>query len=500
MAEQLGADELQLGLHFQRLNFEHMIVQLLVQIESYFPNYIISIKDLENKMAKHTSRNTSYRSLWTNSTDDHLEITEVGTSDTDLMSKMLHKAVLGAVQNTWHTVPPSWADALKCERQHLHHPHPCTTQPQVAAYCPWFSSWSTRNYTAQSPGFPVLKWYQHSTCCNCFLQCPRQMNRNKWNRGQAPGESFLGCWGENWDGGRSKKIPPEGHVFFSFTPELTGNLQITHPFPGTLVGKKPRGLTIFLQTHTHTCTHTKEPCKDLNTSCACPCQNFLNPPPFTLACQAMQIFERPPRFRSIWCKNPHQIQAVKAVTHNYSAARNPVRQAKPSYSRRSLEHSLAHLSHWSKECNHSDISCLPSLLKVKCWEAASEWAENRMTQIQYFWEIKLSFASATAETHCADEFCLVTQGLQPKETWVRRPNFSSCLCYCPTVWSWISHFTTPGNKVLLWGVLLGNSLEISENKEETGGWHLQLSPRSGREWQHIAASSAQKASAKEGVV
>lgn len=206
----------------------------------------------------------------------------------------------------------------------------------------------------------------------------------------------------------------------------------------------------------------------------------------------MQIFERPPRFRSIWCKNPHQIQAVKSVTHNYSAARNPVRQAKPSYSRRSLEHSLAHLSHWSKECNHSDISCSPSLLKVKCWEAASEWAENRMTQIQYFWEIKLSFASATAKTYCADEFCLVAQGLQPRETWVRRPNFGSCLCYCPTVWSWISHFTTPGNKVLLWGILLGNSLEISENKEETGRWYLQLSARSGRKWQRIAASSVQK--------
>lgn len=35
---------------------------------------------------KWTLRNTSYRSLWTNSADDRLETT--GTLDTDLMSKM----------------------------------------------------------------------------------------------------------------------------------------------------------------------------------------------------------------------------------------------------------------------------------------------------------------------------------------------------------------------------------------------------------------------------
>lgn len=125
--------------------------------------------------------------------------------------------------------------------------------------------------------------------------------------------------------------------------------------------KKNQGASLFSYKHTH--IHTKEPCKDLNTSCACPCQNFLNPPPFTLACQAMQIFERPPRFRSVQCKNPHRIQAVKAVTHSYSAARSPARQAKLLYSRRSLEHTLAHLSHRLKECNRLEKSpaCLAFL-------------------------------------------------------------------------------------------------------------------------------------------
>lgn len=46
------------------MNFEHVVVQLPVQTERYFPNYIIFVKHSENQMAKHTSRNTSYRSLW----------------------------------------------------------------------------------------------------------------------------------------------------------------------------------------------------------------------------------------------------------------------------------------------------------------------------------------------------------------------------------------------------------------------------------------------------
>lgn len=130
-----------------------------------------------------------------------------------------------------------------------------------------------------------------------------QMNRNKWSRAGSRGEPFWAAQGFPEIVEDPRRFPQKAmclvFFFFSFTPEVTGNLQITHPFPGTLAGKKSRGLAIFLQTHTHTCTHTKEPCKDLNTSCACPCQNFLNPPPFTLACQAMQIFERPPRFRSV---------------------------------------------------------------------------------------------------------------------------------------------------------------------------------------------------------
>lgn len=89
-----------------------------------------------------------------------------------------------------------------------------------------------------------------------------------------------------------------------------------------------------------------------------------------------------------------------------------------------------------------------------------------MTQIQYHWERKLGFVSATAETYSTDEFCHVTQRLWPRENWVRRLDFSSCLCYCPAVWSWVSHFTAPGNKVLLWWILLGNSLEINKRVEE----------------------------------
>lgn len=91
-----------------------------------------------------------------------------------------------------------------------------------------------------------------------------------------------------------------------------------------------------------------------------------------------------------------------------------------------------------------------------------------MTQIRYLGERKWSFVSVTAENYSTNEFCCVTQRLQPRETWVRRPDFSSCLRYCPTVWSWVSHLTTPGNKVLLWWLLLGNSLDIGKNMEESG--------------------------------
>lgn len=91
-----------------------------------------------------------------------------------------------------------------------------------------------------------------------------------------------------------------------------------------------------------------------------------------------------------------------------------------------------------------------------------------MTQIRYLGERKWSFVSATAETYRTNEFCHVTQRLQPRETWVRKPDFSSCLCYCPAVWSWVSHLTIPGNKVLLWWLLLGNSLHIGKNVEEPG--------------------------------
>lgn len=253
--------------------------------------------------------------------------------------------------------------------------------------------------------------------------------------------------------------------FFFFTPKVTGNLQITHPFPGTLAGKKSRGLTIFLQTH----THTKEPCKDLNTSCACPCQNFLNPPPFTLACQAMQIFERPPRFRSVRCKNPHRIQAVKAVTHSYSAARSPARQAKLLYSRRSLEHTLAHLSHRLKECNRLEKSpaCL-AFLKSNAKKQLPSRQRTGWHRYGILGKEKWNFVSAAAEIHSTSKFCCITWRPQPRETWVRRPDFSFCLHYCPAVWSWVSHSTTPGNKVLLWWLMLGNSLDISKNMEERG--------------------------------
>lgn len=71
-------------LHFQRLNFEHVVVQLPVQIESYFPNYIIFVKHSEHKMAKHASRNTTRP----NSGDEHLEIIEAGPLDIHLMSKL----------------------------------------------------------------------------------------------------------------------------------------------------------------------------------------------------------------------------------------------------------------------------------------------------------------------------------------------------------------------------------------------------------------------------
>lgn len=91
-----------------------------------------------------------------------------------------------------------------------------------------------------------------------------------------------------------------------------------------------------------------------------------------------------------------------------------------------------------------------------------------MTQIRYLGERKWSFVSATAETYRTNEFCHVTQRLQPRETWVRKPDFSSCLCYCSAVWSWVSHLTIPGNKVLLWWLLLGNSLHIGKNVEEPG--------------------------------
>ena len=275
--------------------------------------------------------------------------------------------MLGAVLNTLGPHCPSLTELMLSDvkGKRSQHPWPGTPWPSVPAPHPGFGSRSTRTRRQEErrgsdPGLSrqnegreryLRSSWAVSTGCRAVI-------KQRWFQ-----RGFLCCSGKNWDGGRSEKIPPEGDVFSLLTPKVTGNLQITHPFPGTLAGKKSRGLTIFLQTHTHALAHTKEPCKDLNTSCACPCQNFLNPPPFTLACQAMQIFERPPRFRSVWCKNPHRIQAVKAVTHSYSAARSPVRQAKLSYSRRSLEHTLAHLSHRSKECNHFETSpaCLPFL-------------------------------------------------------------------------------------------------------------------------------------------
>lgn len=75
-------------LHFQRLNSEHAVVQFPVQIESYFPNYIIFVKHSEHQMAKHTSRNSSQRKLWPNIGDEHLEIIEAGPLDIPLTAKL----------------------------------------------------------------------------------------------------------------------------------------------------------------------------------------------------------------------------------------------------------------------------------------------------------------------------------------------------------------------------------------------------------------------------
>lgn len=147
---------------------------------------------------------------------------------------------------------------------------------------------------------------QHSSCCSWAVSTSRWAVINKAvlspeERLSVPLREKLGWWKIQEDS------PKRQRVFFLHSKSHRKSPDYSS-FPRNPGWKKIKGPHYF-PTNTHTHAHTKEPCKDLNTSCACPCQNFLNPPPFTLACQAMQIFERPPRFRSVWCKNPHRIQA-----------------------------------------------------------------------------------------------------------------------------------------------------------------------------------------------
>lgn len=84
----------------------------------------------------------------------------------------------------------------------------------------------------------------HSVCTAQLVLLPRTA--------LSPGRRLLCHSGKNWDSGRSKMISPKGEVFLFLTPKVTGNLQITHPFPGTLAGKKIQGPCYFpTQTHTY---------------------------------------------------------------------------------------------------------------------------------------------------------------------------------------------------------------------------------------------------------
>lgn len=250
------------------------------------------------------------------------------------------------------------------KRKCSQHPRPGTPWLVPVLYTEFRGN---RNCTAWILGFPGKRG-QRTVFAQRSLPCSWAVFTSHWavinkpalspgERPSVPLREKLGRW-------KIQEDSPKRRCVFSLHSKSHRKSPDYSSFPRNPGWKKIKGPHYFpTNTHTHTHARTKEPCKDLNTSCACPCQNFLNPPPFTLACQAMQIFERPPRFRSVWCKNPHRIQAVKAVTHSYSAARSPVRQAKLLYSRRSLEHTLAHLSHRSKERNHLETSpaCLPFL-------------------------------------------------------------------------------------------------------------------------------------------
>lgn len=135
--------------------------------------------------------------------------------------------------------------------KHSQHPRPGTAWPQLPVPYVEFSSWSRLKEAIGTA--PIWSWpvQANKGRAQCLHSTARALPQTKLT----PGRRLLCHSGKNWDSGRSRKISPKGEVFLFLTPKVTGNLQITHPFPGTLAGKKSRGLAIFLYTHTQTHTH-----------------------------------------------------------------------------------------------------------------------------------------------------------------------------------------------------------------------------------------------------
>lgn len=161
----------------------------------------------------------------------------------------LTPAGLGAVQTLCGHIVPSLAGLMLSDMKgkHSQNPRPGTAWPQVPVPYVEFSSWSRLKeaigIVQSDPGLSRQTRAELSVCTAQLMLLPQTK--------LSPGRRLLCHSGKNWDSGRSKKIPPKGKVFLLLTPKVTGNLQITHPFPGTLAGKKSRGLAIFLYTHTH---------------------------------------------------------------------------------------------------------------------------------------------------------------------------------------------------------------------------------------------------------